>query len=98
MLCPSVLSAVFLVCGHLALASPAPEPLNKPLTTGHGRFFDIQVCGLSAMRIERATKVVASRPIAEVEGIPSRVHCRASRGTYIRVGSVSSTVSHAISM
>jgi len=42
MLRQSALFAVFLVYDHFVLASPAQEPLRKPLITGHGRFFDIQ--------------------------------------------------------
>lgn len=42
MLRQSALLAVFLAYDNLVFASPAQDPLNRPLTTGHRRFFDIQ--------------------------------------------------------
>ena len=94
MLHPSRLFAVLLMYVPLALALLAQETLNRPQSTGHGRFFDIQVRRQDIMQpVKKLIQFLLAilRPIVEVEGTRSRARFLASRGTYIRVGPVLST-------
>ena len=87
----TMLRAIFIVLWTqttLTFASPAQERLNKPLPTGHGRFFDIQVSRwVCAVRIMYKLIMlnVGGRLIEVGEETRLRVHFQALHGTLVCV-------------